>query len=296
MKIYVASLRQVAAMAFASLCLVTLSHTAGAASPDLSASVPADIKARGVLRVGSQQTFPPVEYREAGKDAVTGVSRDLLDEIGLRLGLKIQFVQAEYAALIPGLDANRFDIASGGISDTEEREQKVDFVNYMFSGGSILTLARHKTSFATIDDFCGKGIATMLGSRVVMDAVDAASARCVKAGKPPIRAEQLPSAPDARTQLDLQRVDGYIGDLPALAYMTLQFPGRYQIVGGNYRLITYITSWGFHKNNTGLRDAVRKAAQSLLADGTYQKILGKWGLGDAALPEISVNLPASKRK
>ncbi|MFT4194592.1 transporter substrate-binding domain-containing protein, partial [Ottowia sp.] len=99
---------------------------------DVLAMIPAEIKARGALRVGSQQTFPPVEFREPGKTEVTGASRDLLTEMAQRLGLKIEYVQAEYAALIPGLEADRFDMASGGISDTEEREQKLDFINYMF--------------------------------------------------------------------------------------------------------------------------------------------------------------------
>ncbi|MFT4240720.1 MAG: ABC transporter substrate-binding protein [Acidovorax sp.] len=262
---------------------------------DVLAMIPAEIKARGALRVGSQQTFPPVEFREAGKTEVTGASRDLLVEMAQRLGLKIEYVQAEYAALIPGLEADRFDMASGGISDTEEREQKVDFVNYMFSGGSILALAANTDKLDTIDDFCGKGVATLLGSRVIMAQVEAASERCVKAGKGPIRAEQLPSAPDARMQLDLKRVDGYLGDFPALVYMSQQFPGRYRIVGGNYMLTQYITSWAFAKNRTGLRDAVQKATQSMLEDGTYKKLLDKWGVGGAALPAISINLPSSKR-
>ena len=90
-------------------------------------------------------------------------------------------------------------------------------------------------------------------------------------------------------------MDGYIGDYPALAYMSSQFPGKYRIAGGNYMLTTYITSWGFGKNRAGLRDAVQKATQSMLADGTYQKILDKWGVGGAALPLITINLPASKR-
>lgn len=280
-------------MLAAAIPLLALAQ-AQAARP-LAAELPAEIKARGVLRVGSQQTFPPIEFREPGKSEVTGASRDLLTEMAQRLSLKIEFVQAEYSALIPGLEADRFDMASGGISDTEEREQKVDFVNYLFSGGSILALAANKDKLDTIDDFCGKGVATLLGSRVIMAQVEAASERCVKAGKAAIRAEQLPSAPDARMQLDLRRVDGYLGDFPALVYMGQQFPGRYRIVGGNYMLTQYITSWAFAKNRSALRDAVQKATQSMLDDGTYQKLLDKWGVGGAALPAISVNLPASKR-
>ncbi|HTN48663.1 MAG TPA: ABC transporter substrate-binding protein [Burkholderiaceae bacterium] len=263
---------------------------------DVTNLVPQDVRDRGALRVGSQQTFPPVEFREPGKTEVTGASADLLAEIAARLGLKLEYTQSEYAALISGVEADRFDVASGGISDTEEREQKLDFVNYMVSGGSILVLSNNPDTLNNIDDFCGKAIATMLGSRVLMGAVEAASERCTKAGKQPIRAEQLPSAPDARMQVDLKRVDGYIGDYPALAYMSTQFPGKYKIVGGNYMLTTYITSWGFGKNKPGLRDAVQKATESMLKDGTYKKILDKWNLGGGALPAITVNLPASKRK
>jgi polar amino acid transport system substrate-binding protein len=264
--------------------------------PEVLNLVPADVRARGVLRVGSQQTFPPVEFREPGKTEVTGASADLLAEVARRLNLKLEYIQSEYAGLISGVEADRFDVASGGISDTEEREQKLDFVNYMQSGGSILVLSANTDKLTTIDDFCGKGVATMLGGRVIMTAVEAASERCTKAGKQPIRAEQLPTAPDSRMQLDLKRVDGYIGDFPALAYMGAQFPGRYKIVGGNYILTPYVTSWGFGKNKPGLRDAVQKATQSMADDGAYKKILDKWNLAGGALPAISINLPSSKRK
>lgn len=286
----------------ATLLLTALSPLCGLAQPaasplsEAARAVPADVKARGVLRVGSQQTFPPVEFREPGGSGVSGVSRDLLEDVARRLGLKLEYIQSEYASLISGVEADRFDVASGGISDTEEREQKLDFVNYMQSGGSILVLSANTDKLSTIDDFCGKGIATMLGGRTIMTAVEAASERCTKNGKAPIRAEQLPTAPDSRMQLDLKRVDGYIGDYPALVYMGSQFPGKYKVVGGNYMLTPYITSWGFAKSKTGLRDAVQKATQSMLDDGTYKKILDKWNVGGAALPAISSNLPSSKRK
>lgn len=287
--------RRLALLLAATAPLAVLAQTTTSLPAEALASIPAEVKARGVLRVGSQQTFPPIEYREPGKTELTGASKDLLTEVARRLNLKLEFIQAEYSALIPGLEADRFDLASGGISDTEEREQKVDFVNYMMSGASILTLAANTNKLDSIDDFCGKGIATLLGSRVIMAQVDIASERCVKAGKPPIRSEQLPSAPDARMQLDLRRVDGYLGDFPALVFMSQQFPSRYKIAGGNYMLTQYVTSWGFAKSRTGLRDAVQKATQSMLDDGTYKKLLDKWEVGGAALPAISVNLPSTKR-
>ena len=285
-----------AALATATLA-ATFAAPAFAQGSSAAQLVPQEVRARGVLRVGSQQTFPPVEFREPGKSEVVGVSADLLAEVAKRLNLKLEYIQGEYASLISGVEADRFDVASGGISDTEEREQKLDFVNYMYSGGAMMMLAENpaSTSAKSIDDFCGRTTATLLGSRVIMTAVEAASERCTKAGKQPIKTEQLPSAPDARMQLDLKRVDAYMGDFPALVYMGTQFPGRYKIVGGSYILTPYITSWGFGKNRTGLRDAVQMAMQDMVKDGTYKKLMDKWGVGGGALPEISINLPANKR-
>ena len=145
----------------------------------------------------------------AGQDRSHRRLRDLLDEVAQAgFNLKLEYIQSEYAGLISGVEADRFDVASGGISDTEEREQKLDFVNYMQSGGSIMVLSANTEKLATIDDFCGKGVATMLGGRTIMTAVEAASERCTKAGKPAIRAEQLVRArlahaarPQARRRL-----------------------------------------------------------------------------------------------
>jgi polar amino acid transport system substrate-binding protein len=257
--------------------------------------VPQAIRTAGKITVGSQQTFPPIEFREPGSTEVTGASADLLREVAERLELKLEYVQAEYAALIPGIEAKRFDMASGGISDTEEREQKLDFVNYMLSGGSAMVRTEDLSKYNTIADFCGKSVATLLGSRVIMAKVEEASVACKAKGEAEIRAEQLPSAPDARMQLDLKRVDAYLGDFPALVYMGAQFPGKYSIVGGNYMLTPYITSWGFAKDNSGMRDAVQVTLAEMLADGTYKSIMDKWGVGGALLSEITINLPASKR-
>ncbi|WHS29882.1 ABC transporter substrate-binding protein [Brucella sp. NM4] len=278
-----------------SVCALTLMASGQAFAQDAASLVPQEIRDRGVLTVGSQQTFPPIEFREPGSQEVSGASADLLREIAKRLNLKMQFVQAEYSALIPGIEAKRFDMASGGISDTEEREQKLDFVNYMMSGGSMLVRAEDDSKYKTIADFCGKKVATLLGSRVIMAKVEESSATCRKNGAAAIVAEQLPSAPDARMQLDLKRVDAYLGDFPALVYMGSQFPGKYAIAGGNYILTPYITSWGFAKNQSGLRDAIKKATEEMRADGAYQSIMDKWGVGGGVLPEITINLPASKR-
>lgn len=283
------------AAAFAGSLIAGFATGAAAQTSEAAQTVPQEIRDRGKLTVGSQQTFPPVEFKKPDETEVTGASADLLKEIAKRLGLELEYIHGEYASLVPGLESKRFDMASGGISDTEEREQKVDFVNYMMSGGSILVRAADAEKYKTIADFCGGTVAMLLGSNTIMAALEKANAECEATGKTKFTIEQLPSAPDARAQLDLGRVDGYLGDFPALVFFVSNAPGNYAVAGGNYILTPYITSWAFAKDNTALRDAVQKVAQEMLADGTYVKLLGNWGLEGGALPEITVNLPASKR-
>ena len=256
--------------------------------------LPQSLKDSGTLRVGSQLTFAPVEYRDGEAAEPTGLSADLLDELADRLDLTLEYVQVDYAALIPGLAAGRFDMASGGISDTVEREEVVDFVNYMQSGGALLVHAHDAARFESVDDFCGHSVATMLGGRVIVEALEAVSAECVSVGAASIIIEQLPSAPDSRFQLDLGRVQGYAGDYPALVYMNASEPGRYAIVGEDDMFVSYVTSWAVKKGNP-LAHIVRDAAQSMVEDGTYASLMQKWGLSGAALDTITVNLPASRR-
>lgn len=283
------------AAAVAASLLAGFATSAAAQTSEAAKLVPQEIRDRGTLTVGSQQTFPPVEFKKPDETNVTGASADLLIELANRLGLKLEYIHGEYASLIPGLESKRFDIASGGISDTEEREQKVDFVNYMLSGGSILVRDADKDKYKTIADFCGGTVAMLLGSNTIMAALEKANAACEAAGKPKFTVDQLPSMPDAKAQLDLGRVDGYLGDFPALVYFISNAPGVYAIAGGNYILTPYITSWAFSKDNAGLRDAVQQVTQEMLEDGTYVKLLGNWGLEGGALPEITINLPSSKR-
>jgi len=266
-----------------------------AQAQDLSNLLPEDYKKAGFVSVGSQQTVPPIEFRDPQTLVLQGAGVDLLMEAGKRLGVEIRYAQAEYSALIPGIEAKRFDIASGAISDTEEREEKLDFINYMIAGASILIHAEDNDKYKTLVDFCGKTMATLLGSRVIMGEVEKVSDQCVADGKGAIEVEQLPSAPDARQQLDLRRVDGYLGDFPALVYMRQQIPDKYEIVGGNYKVVNYITSYGFAKDRTDLRDAFKAALDAMKADGTYDAIMARWDLSGVALTELTLNLPANKR-
>ncbi|NEE06381.1 transporter substrate-binding domain-containing protein, partial [Streptomyces sp. SID7499] len=43
------------------------------------------------------------------------------------------------------------------------------------------------------------------------------------------------------------------------------------------------------KDNTGLRDALKEAVDAIIADGSYQKVLDKWGAGTGAIDKAAIN-------
>lgn len=258
-------------------------------------TLPSSIVDADEIRVGSQGNFPPVEYTREGESSLTGFSHALLTEVGMRLGVKIRWVQGEYSGLLPGLAANRWDMSSGGMTDQIEREEVVDFVNYFASGGSVLLRAEDVGHFATIDDLCGESVAVLQGSAPFIAAADEATGRCAANGLPAINMLKLTSSPDAKQQLDIGRVKAYLTDYVSAAFILAQQPESYAIMGGDYTFTTWYFSWAFPKQSTDLRDAIRDTLQTILDDGTYQKILDEWGVPGGALSEITVNIEASKK-
>ena len=77
----------------------------------------------GVLKVGAEISYPPMEYvAEDGKTFV-GFDVDLMEEVGKLLGVKIEWVNITFDAIFSGLDRGDYDIGVSAISITPERQQ-----------------------------------------------------------------------------------------------------------------------------------------------------------------------------
>lgn len=75
----------------------------------------------GVLTVGTTGTAPPRTFVDPATSELTGSYVELFEKLATDLGLEIEFVQLEWAGILPGLAANRFDLACDGASWNPER-------------------------------------------------------------------------------------------------------------------------------------------------------------------------------
>ena len=89
---------------------------------------------RGTLRVGTTGDFNPMSMKDTATNTLTGFDIEAMNQLAADMGVKIEFVPAEWATLVNGIVSDRFDIFSGA-SLSMARAKTVAFSNpYLFAG------------------------------------------------------------------------------------------------------------------------------------------------------------------
>lgn len=123
----------------------TYTATPGAASGDLWER----IQAAGKMIVGTSADYPPFEYYTADS-RIEGFDIALMDEVGRRLGIAIEYRDFAFDGLGAALQLGQIDAAIAAVSVTPEREGYVDFSNVYFVGSDGV-LANADSSISSIE-------------------------------------------------------------------------------------------------------------------------------------------------
>ncbi|MDQ7905199.1 ABC transporter substrate-binding protein [Phytohabitans sp. ZYX-F-186] len=258
--------------------------TSSAIQP-IQVTLPEKIKSAGVLRVGTSFNFPPLNFKN-DKNEYDGIEPALMDALGQKLGLRIERVETNFAGLLPGLQADRFDIVASGMNDTTERQAEVDFVDYLESGTSVLVKKDNPKGIDGPDDLCGAVLGETVGT-VYIGQLEKLSADCTAAGKPAIDIQTLPSGSEVAQAIVTGRVDATFANHVANLYFADQTGGQLAVVGD--RVSAVPLGIALPKGDKVLADAIRAGLTSMIEDGSYGRILDEWGITDAALTTITVN-------
>ena len=121
------------------------------------------IREKGTLVVGMEGNWSPWTYHgDDGK--LTGLEVDIANLIAEGLGVKAEFQEAPWDALLAGVDSGRFDIICNGVGYTEERAKSYNFtVPYVYSN-KVLVVAENNEDIKTVDDLKGKKTANSASS------------------------------------------------------------------------------------------------------------------------------------
>jgi len=242
--------------------------------------------------VGSDIPYAPMEMFDENNNPI-GFDVDLANAIGAKLGAKIIYQKQAFDTLIASLEAGKHDIAMSSLSDTVDRQKKLDFVDYFNGGASILVAKGNPNNIKAIGDLCGKPVAVQSATWEV-DLLKSTSDDCVKAGKPAATAVTLPGDTDAQNALRSGKAVAYLADSQLAAYSAkVAGKGEYfELVidpANPYGYESGLIGIGILKKNTKLTAAIHAAVQSLFDDGTYDELLKKWNLESFKIDEPTIN-------
>jgi polar amino acid transport system substrate-binding protein len=244
--------------------------------------LPQKVKDAGVIKVGSDIAYAPMEYVKAGEP--TGVDIDIANALGEELGVEFQFQNNVFDNLIPSLDTGRFDVIMSAMSDTKERQGKVDFVDYFTAGVSILAQKGNPEGIKTLDDLCGKTVAFQRGT-VSADVAKAQNEKCDK----PMKTLTFSKDTEALLQVKQGRAVADLNDFPVAAYNAKTSGGGedFEVVGDQIDAGPY--GIAVTKDNAELRDALAKALDAIIENGEYAKVLKKWNVEQGGVEKAVVN-------
>lgn len=251
--------------------------------PDLVKLLPADAAAKPfVLAVALGS--PPDDFRDE-KGETAGWEIDIMRAATQALGLQLDVRPTTFDTLIPGLQASRFDAATGQLGVTVVREKVVDMIGTLLGNELFVALVDSPITVNSLDDLCGVTVATTRGSRE-MTFVDDQQPKCAAAGKQPINALAFNDGNGAAEALISRRSDLYWLGSTAASYFAAQSKGRTKVVG-HYTETSYIGP--ALPKGSPLAVPLQAAIQHLMDNGTYEKIVAKWGLQSGAVKKAPLN-------
>ncbi|WP_019075216.1 ABC transporter substrate-binding protein [Streptomyces hokutonensis] len=272
--------------------------SSSSSSAPLASKLPADIRKAGVIKVGSDIAYPPVEYMDNGK--AVGIDPDIAAALGKQLGVKFEFQNGKFDNLIVGLQAKRFQVLMSAMNDTKARQDGVDsdtgkkvgdgvdFVDYFTAGTSILVQKGNPKGIKSLDDLCGKVVALQKGT-TSEGIAKTQSKKCTTDGKKAISLQTFDTDPEALLRLKQGASVADLNDFPVAAYNAKTSNGGkdFEVVGDQIEAGPYGIAVG--KSNTQLRDALQAALAAIMKNGEYTKILQKWNVTDGAVTEAKIN-------
>jgi polar amino acid transport system substrate-binding protein len=249
----------------------------------IAAQVPAAVKAKGTLTVAADATYAPNEFIGPDGRTVVGMDADLAKAIGQVLGLKINIVNATFDTIIPGLASGKYDLGMSSFTDTLERQKTVDFVTYFIAGTSFYGKAGGP-GIASLASLGGHKVAVEKGTTQAADA-QAQASKYESAGNP-VTVEIFNDQNAVNLALSSGRADVAMADSPVAAYQVKQSNGTFKLSGKEYGTAPY--GIAIPKDN-GMAKPILAAVEHLMANGTYMKILDKWGIQSGAISDPKIN-------
>jgi polar amino acid transport system substrate-binding protein len=247
--------------------------TSGAPAASTSCiTAPSSLVTASTLTIGSDVSYPPQEFMK--QNVPTGFDLDVGGAIAKKMCLNSTVVNQTFNSIIPALNARKFDVILSAMTITDARKQTVSFVPYFNAGEALVAKKGSSLHITDLSQLCGKNVAVEEGTAEKDEVTTSVNPKC-PSGKQ-VNLQTFPVDTEALQQLRKGTVDLHFTDSPVAEYEVKQEPTALQLVSPV--LETAPEGIAVRKDDTQMLNAVQKAFKAVESDGTYDKLLKKWGL------------------
>ena len=254
-----------------------------------AALVPEAVKKDGKLTVAVSPFAAPLAVYATDNKTPVGNEVDLAVALAESLGLEADIVPTAWADWPLGVDSGKYEAVLSNVTVTEERKLKFDFASYREDKLGFYAKADSSvTKVESAPDVAGKRV--IVGSGTNQEAILLRwDEENKKNGLKPVEFQYYDD--DSASQLAIQsgRADLTFGPNATAAYKAAS-DAKTKLVGlvdGGWPLKASIAATT--KKDNGLAAAAQAGLNHLIQDGTYAKILDRWGLSAEAVATSELN-------
>ena len=222
----------------------------------------------GKLIMATNAAFPPYEYIEGNE--IVGIDAEIAGAVAEKLGLELQIDDMEFDSIVESVKGGKADIGLAGMTVTPERQEVINFT-VSYATGVQVVIVTEDSAIASVDDLFAEGAMHAIGVQrnttgdlyCTWDLEDAGLATIDRYSK----------GADAVQALLTGKVDCVVIDNePAKAFVEAN--EGLKILDTAYAVEDYAAAMS--KDNAELYEAVNKALEELIADGTVASIVEKY--------------------
>ena len=224
----------------------------------------------GTLVMSTNPTLPPLQYINS-KGELKGMRIILGKEVAKRLCLKPEYIRIEFSAMIPGLEAGRWDVINTGIFWNPQRAAMMKMIPYESAAISISVKKGNPLGISKKEDLAGKAVGVEIGGL---------EEKKLKEIDKELRAKGL-------TPINIRVFDNF-----ALAYQALRAGQTDASVAIDATAAEYAKRGKFDRAISGmfpmpcalamkndiLAKTVLEAMNDMMEDGFYQDLMDEYGL------------------
>lgn len=245
------------------------------------------IQREGIVRIGYANEAP-YAYVDEKTGRLTGEAPEIARVVLRQMGVeRVEGVLTEFGSLIPGLEANRFDIIAAGMYILPKRCREIAFTNPTYRiGEAFLVQAGNPLDLHSYEDVAAHSTARI---GVVAGAVELGYARAT--GIPDERISVLPDAPSAVAAVQAGRIAAYAGTALTIQDMLNKAgDGRVEradpfanpTVEGE--AVLGFGAFGIRKQDEALLGKFNEHLDAFIGSDQHRELVKPFGFTDAELP------------